>query len=803
MHKIYTKSVGRIQRFLQNSWMQRGLALFLILLILQTVFVVRSYQISSDYLKANDPRKMQNRSEVSVYFSPFKIYKGMNIKIEEIVNYLKELSYLENSEEIAGTYSVNENEIKIHSRLPEFPNLKLIFAKKSLEQIFINEQPVSKAEIEPLPMQNFVQFIGYKKAKELRTRQTVLAPGSVPPLIVDAITSAEDNRFFEHFGLDWLGMMKRGITSRFKAGGSGITQQLIKNNVIQGSKDGFWQTYIGFLSPKSQRKIMEIPFSLAANDLMSKDEILAAYLSMVPMGASNGIENNGFVAATQEYFGKTLDTLSLAEVATLAGMVKQPSNYLKFVRSENYCSPESIKANTCANLIERRNAVLELMKRNHPDRYSPEMIKEAKATPLSFVFSSSQKTARPADAYSRLFADYAAQMLPENLGKLRNGEVNFRLFTTLDAQLQKKAMEIAAQNLARLQPKLETTCKAQTKGKIDCSKIKLQTGIVAIEPQTGAILTMVGGVNTQFNFAVSAKRSPASAVKPFYYLTAIESGFYNGESFTATTILDPSKDILNTAYLPTGNIGQRASVRTFLAKSWNFGAVAAANSVGIERSIKLYARLTRTNPEKTEMSAIGGTAGSETDLLTLTNAYSIFPNEGNFVEVNPFRSISRDGQIVPLQAKLPQRVATQAGTFILNSMLSSVVEPGGTAGNFRQKAGLSKDLNFAGKTGSGMGSDLWFIGYSPKLLVGVWVGVPNNEIKLYLENGWSGGTIASNIASDYIHSVAKFRPELLQGKFIQPSNVIEIPVDNTKGCQLEDGNQTELFILGRLPNSCN
>ena len=216
---------------------------------------------------------------------------------------------------------------------------------------------------------------------------------------------------------------------------------------------------------------------------------------------------------------------------------------------------------------------------------------------------------------------------------------------------------------------------------------------------------------------------------------------------------------------------QVGTAREFLARSWNFGACAAADTVGLEAATQFVGRVTGTHPEATGMSALGGTAGAELSLLQLTQAYTLFPNNGLQVAATPFLAYAQDGARVALPRPVPPRVAEAGATSVTTDMLRGVVSAGGTAPNFRAQAGLAASVNFAGKTGSGTRADLWFVGFTPRLVVGVWAGMPNNEVALTLEKGFSGGNVAAPVAAAFLRSVAQQRPELLAGEFAQPANI--------------------------------
>ena len=255
-------------------------------------------------------------------------------------------------------------------------------------------------------------------------------------------------------------------------------------------------------------------------------------------------------------------------------------------------------------------------------------------------------------------------------------------------------------------------------------------------------------------------------------------------------------------YRPTENLGRRSSARVGLVRSYNFHAVAAAQASGLEGTIVFVGDLTGSQPEATGMAALGGAKGSETSLLDLTQAYSIFPNNGQFIEASFHQSFTQGEARNFLTPAQPRQVASAAAAFILTDMMRAVVSSQGTAPNFRRQAGLLPTEEVAAKTGSGMIADMWFIACTPRLIVGVWVGLPNNEIKLDLTAGFSGGNLAAPLAAKFLHSVRQHRPKLLKGAFKQPGGVSRRRINSRAGCVTNGGDAEEYFIDGREPAPC-
>ena len=792
---------GRFVRFM--AW---GL---IFIMISQLIVFNLSYQAARHYLQENDPRRLQNRSEMFVYFAPPVLKRGAGISSEKIIRHLSEIAYAEREGDDEATFSLTGNRLKINSRLRKiFPDLMITFERGRVKEILVDNQGVESAQIEPLPMQNFIKFINDASPEKPLTRRIVLQAGNVPEIISDSVTTAEDKRFFEtnqyyaHHGFDVFATFNRVLTG--KGGGSTLTQQILKNNVFYGAQDELWQSYLGFLPVRYQRKILEPTMALAAESLYSKDELLAAYLSMVPYGSVENIRLQGIVAAAQTFFGKSPANLNLSEAACLAGMIHRPSKYLKYVRQNNTCQEGD---EDCKDLRLRRNTVLDGMLVNYPERYNRQMIDEAKTAPLNFVFLNKRKEEQLADTFSKNFVIFAANNLPKNLEKLKTDEGVLRFFTTLDADLQRDGYEIVETELNRLQPKVEKACRDQhiiceeTTRDGKTAKLKPQAALVAIDGKTGEILTMVGGIGSEFNYATDARRSFGSAGKPFYYEQALEKGLLQGEPFTAATIIDPAKDTLS-EYCAENNLGKRSTARDALARSYNFGACLANQSAGVP--IDFVGGLTNSKPERKLMSAIGGTAGSEVTLIDFVSAASIFTNNGKFVKAVPFKLAYQEEKLVNLEFSESVQKADPGATFIVTQMMRSVLENGGTGANFYQLAGLSRQkVIIAGKSGSGQRADLWFFVVLPSgLIVGSWVGMPNNKPDLRMDAGFSGGAIVAPIIAKFMKNVAKHRPELLDGNFVKPDNVKILPINAERGCVTPNGSVKEYFINGREPAYC-
>jgi penicillin-binding protein 1A len=474
-------------------------------------------------------------------------------------------------------------------------------------------------------------------------------------------------------------------------------------------------------------------------------------------------------------------------------MLDQPEKYLLDAHNNNYDAVQS-----------RRNRVLDLMARNYPNKYPAAVITNAKLEPVRFVFSSQNQEVNPLDMITRHFQQYTADNL--NLVGLQKSEFEsgLRLYTTIDAGLQRAAQGAIDKAMPRFDALFARTKAARLS---EVSEGELEASLVAIDPRDGKIIAMTGGRDfndSEYNCAL-APRSIGSTVKPFLYALALAFGQHNGP-FTPATIIDPRHEAMADSYRPTSHVGGPSRARVLLARSDNGAAAAVLNTVGIDRFRQFIYELTGSQPAPSGMIAIGGGAGSEISPLRLARAYAIFPSNGLMPSLTPFAAAFKDGNPLTISRALPTRMLEPGPAFLATEMCRSVVGVGpdgkdGTAKNALTLAGLENGVNVAGKTGTGQTSDVWFVGFTPRLVVVVWLGHTQNA-PLPMSFGFSGAGVAMPIWASFMRSVAKRRPDLLGGNFEQPENIQSRAIDPNKGCLKPDGTMKEYFMAGREPAPC-
>jgi penicillin-binding protein 1A len=587
---------------------------------------------------------------------------------------------------------------------------------------------------------------------------------TLPKYVGDAFVAVEDQRFYQHDGVDIVGIagaMKDNLLGA-RRGASTITQQLVGNmhpDIIDRSDPGLG------------RKLREQNAAREMEKHYSKEQILEAYLNQIHFGS----RYYGIESAARHYFGKSASRLTLTEAATLAALPKGPALY------DPARHPDRAKV--------RRNTVLALMAQQ---KYITEAQKAAaQAEPV--VTAKNQGFAEPAPYFVDVVRIQAERMkIPVTTG-------GYHIFTTLDPALQQAANAALTEGLVEVEHRAgyaQPTFEARPKG----STAYLQGAVVAMDPFTGDVRALVGGRNyaeSPFNRAVDGMRQPGSAFKPFVYATAIAENVTPNTIIPDTAIAIPLPN--KTVYRPNNSDGEflgPITMRDGLAKSRNVVAVQVAERVGMDSVIAMARRLGITSPiARYPSSAIGASAVQPLDLVA---AYSAFANGGARVEARFITRIEdRSGGVVwqnPIAQ--PQQVLDARIAFVVRDMMRDVVERG-TATGIRRF--VAAGVPVAGKTGTtNDNTDVWFVGMTPDLVAGVWVGFDKPKS---IASGAAGGTLAAPIWGRMIasygagHSAPAWTP---------PDGIIPAELDRVTG-QLADSvtppdrRYTEYFLAGTEP----
>jgi len=588
----------------------------------------------------------------------------------------------------------------------------------------------------------------------------------VPSLLVKALLAAEDQRFFEHEGIDvwrivgaaWANLM----AGRAAQGGSTLTQQLVKNFFLSQERT-------------MRRKLVEVCIAVIVENHYSKLEILENYLNEIYLGQRGAKSIFGMWEAARFYFGKELRDLTLSEMAVLAGMVKAPNLYSP-VRH-----PEQAR--------QGRNAVLQRMV-EHGD-ITAEEYQQALQEPIG------QRTL-PVDVNSApYFADLIRKELEEKYASEVLTTAGLQVFTSLDMHLQRIAQEAVQGGLEALEAKYSRLRRAKPEE-------RLQACLVAIQPQTGAILALVGGRDyqtSQFNRVTQAHRQPGSVFKPIVYLAALmqERERHEGQ-FLPTSQFDdaPFTWFYEDKEWSPGNYKDEylgtVTLRRALEMSLNAATARIAQQVGLEPIGETARLLGFVSPLPLYPSLVLGAA--EVTPLEVAVAFSTVANQG--MRVSPLtirRIMNQQGEMLERRAVRVESAIAAEDAYMLTHLLEGVMERG-TGHSARQK-GFARPA--AGKTGTTNDyGDAWFVGFTPDLLAVVWVGFDIRE-----PLGLSGGQAALPIWTEFMKRATVGRPA---SEFTPPPGVTLVAIDRRTGCRAtpyEQGAIEEAFYSGEEPNdSC-
>ena len=559
--------------------------------------------------------------------------------------------------------------------------------------------------------------------------------------LIAAVVSVEDQRFFDHSGVDAIrvgaAVLRNVQAGRRAEGGSTITQQLARQSFLSRDK-----TY--------RRKLKEVILATYIESLYSKQEILELYLNKVYLG--DGLY--GVEAAARGYFGKSASQLAVDESALLAGLIQSPSSYAPTVNLDR--------------AVNRRNVVLQTMVSSGAiDQASADRAKKA---PVNLANALEIK-----ETFGLYFKEQVRRELVDRFGWQRVYQGGLRVHTTMNAEMQQAAESILAEGLEDIEKRRGYKYPARgrdVKAVEGVTPDYLQGAMVAMDPATGQVLAMVGGRNfaeSGFNRAVQAKRQSGSAFKPFVYAAALEQGYSPASVITGLNEPIPT---LQGDWLPEDEHSDADSMtlRAALRTSSNRAAVQLLTSVGIPEAVGYAQKLNVGTPPSVPSLALGA---SDVTLASLTAAYGAFANHGTVRKPILIRRVEdNEGTVLYSDEGASQQAVSDATAYLMASMLSDVINAG-TAYRARQ---MGFTLPAAGKTGTTNDYvDAWFIGFTPKIVTGVWVGF--DQPKKIIDNGYAGD-LAVPIWAAFMKKATKgAKPEW----FERPANVVGVNVCRVSG----------------------
>src|SRR5262245_57039264 len=565
---------------------------------------------------------------------------------------------------------------------------------------------------------------------ELHVERRIFVPlAQIPQTLRDAIVATEDRRFFSHWGVDPIGIARAVVQNyrrgRIVEGGSTITQQLTK---------------VLFLTPDKslERKLKEAALALQLERRYSKDRILEMYLNQIYFGhGAYGVE-----AAARTYFGKGVAELTVREAALLAGLPRAPTTYSPFEHPE--------AARSRREIVLRRMAEFGVL--DEGER------KKILRTDLGLIPPERRRTS------GQYFLDYVQKSLEEQYGADMVFKAGLHVYTTLNPATQLAAEQALREGLNALE------ARAAKSGSGEGRAERPEGAVVTIEPATGYVRAIVGGYDffrSEFNRAVQAKRQPGSAFKPFVYIAALEAGY------TPATRIDDSP-----VNYPIGRKGQAwkpdnydrkfrgsTTLQQAIEESVNVVTVKLQERVGINKTVQVARRFGITSKLTPDLTLALGS--SDLSLLELTSAYGALANQGMWIPPTTIRYVTDvNGKLLEEHVPEGREAATPETAYVVTHMLRGVVDRG------TGQAAKALGRPIAAKTGTTNDySNAWFIGYTPRLATGVWVGYDRPRS---LGRDETGSRVAVPIWVAYMGKVLGDSP---RDDFPVPDRVVIVPVD--------------------------
>lgn len=524
---------------------------------------------------------------------------------------------------------------------------------------------------------------GYAIQRLFEENRIPVTSAQIPKKLKQAVVASEDQRFYKHIGFDIIGIARAALENflsrRVRSGASTITQQLARNsaNMFERTLD---------------RKIREVFLAIRLEAAFSKDEILTLYLNRIFFGKNI----YGIGAAAQSYFGKTPQELSLSECAMLAGIISGPNSF------SPWHNPRLAKAARMRVLDRMVKENYITQKEADAVNRKPLVLHPLTELPISHVL------------------DAMWDEWPESLTKEEAFNDGLRIFTTVDLAFQRAAeieLEKKLRDIESESDYYHPFRKKESKKDSKAAPDYLQAAFIAIRNADGGILAMIGSRNyneSPFNRAMWAKRQVGSTLKPFVYANLFEK-----LNATAFTLVDYTPfDLHNPSQAFTSEKGDYITVREALEKSDNYCAMRAGLAGSVDGFVSLVKQATGADIDPFPSSFLGACVLTP---LQLTQAYSIFPNEGILIRPHVIDRIEdMNGHVLYQREDIRRRVLSLGVAFQIHSMLQGVVDEG-TAASLRSEFGLRGEI--AGKTGTtDEYKDAWFVGYTTEVTAGVWVG---------------------------------------------------------------------------------
>ncbi len=763
----------RLQKGFWTSAFGLSLLAFVALCVLISASIFTFYYVK--YSRMIDARLsghiLQNTTQI--FSAPPRISTGQAWGPGDLVLYLQRSGYRpEEDDNSLGQYTVQGNVVDIRpSKLSYFGgtnDLAVQFNGQVIKAIrpLAGGPDMGTAEIEPELITNL-----FDSAREKRR---AVRYEDLPPVLVQAILSAEDKRFFEHPGFDFIRIFGAAWAdvrhSQHMQGASTITMQVARTYFL--STDRTWK-----------RKLAEAMLSFELEQRFTKQQIFEMYANEVYLGNRGSFGIRGFAEASVAYFGKDLRQLTLPECAFLAGLIRAPNYY-------------SVADRHPERALQARDRVLTQMVEN---KFVTEAdVQDAKREPLKLARASVTGNEAP------YFVDMVKDHLLEKYSEQELLSTNYRVYTTIDPQLQRAAaaaVEMGMKNVDGLLAKRYARVRKVNGKKVVTGELvpQAQVALVALDPRTGEIKALIGGRDygqSQLNHAL-AHRQPGSVFKPFVYAAAFNNAVDGAQPLiTPATTVDDEPTVFEfdgQEYTPN-NYGEKfmgkVTVRQALTNSLNVATVKVAEMIGYGRVVQIARQMGLTpNIKPTPAVALGA---YELTPVDVAGAYTAFATMGTRADPMYVKSISgANGNVLERNAPTTKLVLDPRVAYLVDSILVDVINKG-TGAQVRAK-GFT--LPAAGKTGTSR--DGWFAGFTNNLVCVIWIGFDDNH-----DLGLSGGSAAAPMWADFMIKATALPGYRDVKPFDQPEGVDLVTIDSdtlqvaTPSCPTT---RPEVYIAGSEP----
>lgn len=696
-----------------------------------------------------------------IYAAPESVAVGDTNSPADIAAELRRSGYNESRGNPIGYYTMQLNTISV------FPGPESYFDQEAGVIRFSGGRISQIVSLEDNTQRNQYQLepqLVTNVASANREKRRMVHFRDIPPVLVQAVTSAEDKRFFTHNGFDPMGMVRAVWVDlkegRKDQGASTLSMQLAREFFLD--KEKRWT-----------RKLAEAIITLQLEQKLSKEEIFEDYCNQIYLGSRGTFRIHGFGEAAESFLGKDLSQINLPEAAELASLPRWPAYFDPFRHPDH--------------LHDRRNAVLALMRQNAD--ISDHDYQLAIQAPLTVAKGSAQSIEAP------YFVDMVNDTLQNKFQDADFQSNAFRVYSTIDMRLQRAAAEAIRMGMEKVDEQIrkQRRFKGQTPP-------EPQVALIALDPHTGEIKALAGGRNygaSQLNHAL-AQREPGSIFKPFVYAAAMNTAVEGGPH-----VLTPSSIVVDepTTFWFDGkeyephNFEKKyygpITIREALAHSLNVATVKVAETVGFDAVVRMAVRAGMNDKIKaTPAVALGA---YDVTPMEAAGAYTMFANGGDWVKPSLVRLVRSDkGQTMFKNAVEHKQVLDARVAYLMTNLMEEVLRSG-------TGAGIRGPYKFyvpaAGKTGTSR--DGWFAGYTTELLCIVWVGFDDHR-DLDLEGAHS----AAPIWAEFMRRALEYREYRDAKPFRAPEGIVSIEIDPESGYPALPScptRRTEVYIAGTEP----